>query len=104
MLDRDFGYRREAQRLNCPLVGNYVAANGISYQVKCQDISNKGLGLEISTPLQIDSQVKIELSTKRRLSVLLTGRVRWCNKISEDYWRTGVVFNKILPFDLKNIV
>lgn len=104
MQDRDFGYRREVERLRCSLAGNYVAANGISYQVKCQDISTKGAGLATSTPLPIDSQAKIELSTKKKLPLLLAGRVCWCNKISEDDWRMGIIFNRILPFNLKDIM
>lgn len=104
MQDRDFGYRREVERLRCSLVGNYVAPNGISYRVDCKDISIKGMGLLTSTPLSIDSQVKIELSTKRKLPLLLAGRVRWCNGVYEDDWRIGIIFNKVLPFNLKDIM
>lgn len=103
MLNRDFGFRREVKRLSCDLKGTYVSG-GISHEVQSKDISNKGLGVITATPLQIDSQVKLEMSTKNKVPLLLAGRVCWCRKLDEDWWRSGVIFNRPLPFELKKIV
>lgn len=103
MSDRDFGYRREHTRLPCVLKGNYTSGDGISYVAKCLDISTKGLGVVTPTPLQIDSQVKIDLTTRNNLPLLLAGRVCWSRKVSEDKWQSGIVFNRQLPFKIERI-
>jgi hypothetical protein len=104
MQDRDFGYRREFNRLSCALGGNYASAAGISRSIQCKDISVKGAGVIVSFPLQIDSQVKIDVTTQRNLPLLLAGRICWCKKISEDCWHAGIMFNRQLPFELKKII
>lgn len=104
MQDRDFGYRREFKRLPCALKGNYAAATGISYAAQCKDISTKGAGLITAQPLQIDSQIKIDVTTRRNSPLLLTGRICWCKKISDEQWQAGVMFNKQLPFEPNKII
>ena len=88
MLDRDFGYRRECTRLPCTLKGNYTSGNGISYTARCLDISDKGVDVVTPSPLQVDAQVKIDLTTRDNLPLLLTGRVCWSKKVSEEQWQS----------------
>jgi hypothetical protein len=104
MSDRDFGYRREFKRLPCTLKGSHTASTGVSYAIQCKDISAKGAGLITDAPLQIDSQVKIDLTTRKKLPLLLAGRVCWCKKVHDDNWHAGVMFNRQLPFELARII
>ena len=103
MLEQEFGYRREVKRVPCALSGSYVSADGLCHHIDYKDISNKGVGIAIATPLPVDSFVTIEIDTKRMLPLLVEGRVCWCNKTS-DKWRAGIIFDRPLPFELKMIM
>jgi hypothetical protein len=103
MYEQYFGHRREFERLPCSLMGNCISSEESSYQIKCQDISPKGIGVITSAPLSINSQVKLELNTKKMVPLTLEGKVCWCNRISSG-WRVGIMFDRPLFVPIENIV
>ena len=103
MYSEEFGCRRQAERTPCVLEGQLVSSDNISCQVKCRNISSKGVGIVASMPLPLNSQVKITVDTKKMGLVPFEGEIMWCKKIVNAWW-AGISFNKDLPFALESII
>ena len=103
MSEDSFGYRRAYSRFNCFFEGIAKLADEKIYNVYCNDISYKGAGIVTDHPLKLNSHLKLELSSAKLDSLVMEGKVCWCNNI-RGKWRAGVLFNRILPYTLEKIV
>ncbi|MEI8348510.1 MAG: PilZ domain-containing protein [Candidatus Omnitrophota bacterium] len=101
--EEQFGYRRAYKRLPCLLSATYKTHEVTQCQATCYDISYKGAGIIASEPLAIDHGLTLELNTMRSGLLSLEGTVRWCKKVSKG-WQAGIMFDKILPFELERLV
>jgi hypothetical protein len=103
MHEENYGYRREGKRVSCFLAGNFLSSKNVSHKLVCYDLSYKGMGIIVPRPLRINTQIKAEISAKNDNQLSLQGKVCWCKKASNG-WRSGIAFNRALPFALKKIV
>ena len=103
MNNESFGYRRIVRRIPCFLSGSYKTADGSDREIKCQDISHKGTKVITRYPLAVNSQLKMDIQTKKINSLALEGKICW-NKKAVGGWVSGVVFNRILPFELDKVI
>lgn len=105
MCEEYFDYRREFKRYPCFFSGNYKvsSAKDSLKEVKIEDISYKGAKVFTMDHLNINTQIEINTSVKRIDFLSLEGNIRWCKKVSGG-WQSGIVFNKVLPFEIKKIV
>jgi len=87
----------------CLLDGSYKTIDGSDNKIKCRDISRKGAGVMTQDPLTVNSQLKIEIQTKKAETLTLEGKICW-NKKALGGWISGVVFNKTLPFEIDKVV
>ena len=84
-------------------MGSYNSFNGDAHLIKYKDISPKGAGVITLKRLPLNSQFRMELNTKKAGILLLEGKVCWHKKMLEA-WRSGIVFNRILGFELDKVV
>lgn len=103
MVNNEYGYRRQVRRQPCYLKGSCFIAEGISEEMRCEDISAKGVGVRTTMQLPLNAQVKLDLITKNSQHLGLEGRVCWCSKQDAGY-RAGIQFNKDIALDIKNII
>ena len=103
MAKRAFNEKRLFDRATCSMPGNYVLKDISSGTFVCKDISPKGIGIETAKPLPVDTKVKIEITTKKKVPLILEGKVRWSKK-EEDNYRVGIEFNEPLFILLSLIV
>lgn len=103
MAKRAFNEKRLFDRTECTMPGKYVLRDISSGTFVCKDISPKGLGIETTKPLPIDSKVRIEITTKKKLPLILEGKVRWSRKEDGSY-RVGIEFNEPLFILLSMLV
>ena len=103
-MDREeFGSRRAVERLFCSLNGFCTPCDDTYYHIKCENISIKGAMIFSPLPLEINTYLNIDLTTKKRDHLPVKGRVCWCKKDSDGY-RAGIAFDKELPFNLEKIL
>ncbi len=98
-----FGYRRAYKRLGCFLGGIAKLADEKICNISCHDISYKGAGIITDHPLKLNSHLKLELSGTKIDSLIMEGKVCWCNNV-RGKWRAGLLFNRVLPFTLEKII
>lgn len=104
MYEEYFDYRREFKRFSCFFSGDYTVSSVKSAfnEVKIEDISYKGAKIFTAGPLCINTQIKIKTAGKHIDFLSLKGNIRWCKKVSKG-WQSGIIFNKILPFEIKKV-
>jgi hypothetical protein len=95
MAKRAFSEKRLFDRTTCSMPGRYVLKDISSGTFVCKDISPKGLGIETNRPLPVDTKVRIEITTKKKVPLMLEGKVRWSRKEDKSY-RVGLEFNEPL--------
>jgi len=101
--EEQFGYRRAYQRLPCLLSATCKTYEATEYPATCYDISYKGAGVITNGPLAIDHGLTLELKTVRSGLLSLEGTVRWCKKVAKG-WQAGIMFDRILPFELERLI
>jgi hypothetical protein len=103
MAKHDFNEKRVFDRTNCSMPGKYELKDISSGTFVCRDISPKGIGIETDDPLPVDTKVRIEISTKKKVPLILEGKVRWSTKEGKSY-RVGIEFNEPLFILLSMLV
>jgi len=103
MAKRAFNEKRVFDRTACSMPGRYVLKDISSGTFVCKDISPKGLGIETTKPLPVDAKVRIEITTKKKVPLMLEGKVRWSRKENDSY-RVGIEFNEPLFILLSMLV
>lgn len=103
MNEASYGYRRAYKRFSCFLSGTCESSNNKVHEISCNDISYKGAGFLVESPLAINSHLKIRLSNVKIDSMEIEGTVRWCKNFYGK-WRAGVLLNRDLPFNLEKII
>ena len=102
-MEQYYGYRRVVERVPCSLAGMYMKSDKSLEQLKCVDISKKGVGVSISTPLRIKSELSFDLNTANLNHIHLQGEVCWCHKTSNS-WRAGIRLSREIPYELNRVV
>ncbi|MCK9614653.1 MAG: PilZ domain-containing protein [Candidatus Omnitrophica bacterium] len=100
---RAFNEKRLFDRTLCSMPGSYVLKDISSGTFVCKDISPKGIGIQTTQPLPVDTKVKIEITTKKKVPLILEGKVRWSRKEGDGY-RVGIEFNEPLFILLSMLV
>ena len=97
-----FSYRRKERRIPCDVPAALRVDQNYSSQVKCLDITNNGAGVLVDQPIPVHRHVLLEIEAPRRKMISLNGKIAWCSKITGQ-WRLGIVFDRVLPFNCRNI-
>jgi len=98
-----FGRRRLVERFSCFLTGKYFDADNNPRELGCEDISSRGARVFTALPLAVNSHLSFDIATRRSSLLSLEGTVRWCKKAIQGY-RSGIVFDRNLPIDLKRVI
>ena len=102
-MEQYYGYRRVVGRVPCSLAGMYMKSDKSLEQLKCVDISKRGVGVSVSTPLRINSELSFDLDTTNLNHIHLQGEVCWCYKTPSS-WRAGIRLGKEIPYELNRVV
>jgi len=102
-MEQYYGYRRAAERVPCSLSGMYMKSDKSLEQLRCTDISKKGIGVSVLTPLQVNSELRFDIDTVNLNHIHLQGEVCWCYKTPTS-WRAGIRLGRELPYELNRVV
>lgn len=103
MLAETFVDKRLFARIPCSLVGQYESYDGLSGEVRCQNISALGVKVSLSRPVSIGSHIRVSFATKKGRLLSAKGNIRWCKR-DDLVWSAGVTFDRPLFFPLESLV
>ena len=100
---RELREKRLFKRLECQLLGECVNVDNKNIGIRCKDISSTGAGFIGQDYFPVDADLNVNLVTNKASSLPLKGRVRWTQRVNDD-WRTGVAFYERLNIPLESVI